>query len=333
MGHDRFLKRFGDDLVDGTVGSAYVFVGEPGGGKRTTALWLARLLLCPSPSDGGTRPCDACASCHRVLHGTHPDVYEITRQEGRTQVRMEQIEALLKAAEYDPFEGAFQVFLLSDAESLNEASMNSLLKWLEEPRRQQVFVLCAPSARMLLPTILSRCRVFRFAPVPSVDVRRWLRERTADAARADLAAALSEGRPGFGLRLLADDKVWLVREKVVGHALALGGADAGTALEVAEKLEASLGADKRGDMDRLLTFLTAWYRDIAWLAKGLDASRILNVDHRADLASIARRFPLEQALGALAALDEARAHVSRNVNPKLLLARLALHLRPPDAHR
>lgn len=329
-GHDHFLKRFGEELVDGKVGQAYVFVGQPGVGKRTTALWLARLLLCASPSDGGMRPCDTCASCQKVLHGTHPDVYEVTRQEGRTQIRMEQIEALLKAAEYDPFEGAFQVFLLSEAEALNDATMNALLKWLEEPRHQQVFVLCVPSARMLLPTILSRCRVLRFAPLPLDEVSGWLRGRSADTARAELAGALSEGRPGFGLRLLHDEKVWEVREKVVAHAVALGRADAGAALDVAEKLEGSLGADKRADLDRLLTFLAAWYRDVLWLSKGLDASRILNLDRRAELTDIARRYPLERALAALAALDEARVHVARNVNPKLLFARLALRLRPPD---
>lgn len=330
VGHDRLLKRFGDDFVDDAIGSSYVFVGQRGVGKRTTALWLARLLLCKSPSDGGLQPCDACVACQKVLHGTHPDVYEVTRQEGRTQVRMEQVEALLAAAEYEPLEGEKRVFLLSDAEALNESSMNSLLKWLEEPRRKQVFILCVPSARMLLPTILSRCRVVRFAPLPLDEVGRWLRGRSSDAGRADLAAALSEGRPGFGLRLLEDDKVWQVREKVVEQALMLGRADAGAALDVAEKLEGSLGSDKRADLDSLLTFLTAWYRDLLWLSKGLDASRLLNLDHRGELADIARRFPLERVLGSLTALDEAREHMSRNVNPKLLFARLALHLRPPD---
>lgn len=327
VGHEPVLERFGADLVDGTLGSAYVFVGPSGVGKRTCALWLARLLLCESRPSGALRPCDACATCRKVLGGVHPDVYEVTRQEKRTQIRMEQVREMLAAAEYAPFEGALRLFLLSEAEALNEASMNALLKRLEEPRSDQVFVLCVPTARALLPTILSRCRTVRFAPVAPGVVTGWLARRGGEAGRADVAAALCEGRPGYGLRLLQDSRLWQVRESVVSQAIALGSGDAGQAMAVADALEQSIGSDKSGDIDRLLTFLTAWYRDVMWLVHGLDGERLLNIDRREALVGVARRFSPERAAAAMQALEEARVHARRNVNPKLLFARLALRLR------
>ena len=151
-----------------SVPQSYLFLGPEGVGKTSTARELIRVLLCLSPQDGDS--CGVCVNCKRVNEGTHPDVAQIAPDGEVTKVwqlwnRPGHPYGALETLSFAPIAGKKRVYLFEKAETFNEESANSLLKALEEPPPYVQFILCAPSATAVLPTILSRCQQVRFSNI------------------------------------------------------------------------------------------------------------------------------------------------------------------------
>jgi DNA polymerase-3 subunit delta' len=324
LGHDPALN-----ILRGALSrpaQAYLFIGPDAVGKRTCGLWLARLLLCDTAHDG---PCGRCSACHKVLAGSHPDIVFISPPEKKQSIGVEQVRSLQQSARFAPIEGRHKIFVLAQAERLTEQAANCLLKSLEEPQPNRVFILCAPSQAALLPTVVSRCQVIRLSPVPGAALAGWLVENGVERDRAALAATLSEGRPGQALRLARDNKVWEYRETVLGYAERLATADGHDVMEMAEKLEPNRGGtdDKRQAIERALEMFGGWFRDVSCLKAGVDEAQLINRDRAEALRVAAGRYTQQRAVEALRSLQEAREHMAANVNPRLLFARLLLHLK------
>lgn len=191
VGQESAVRALREAAARGSVGHAYLFVGPEGVGRGLAALALAASLNCP---EGG---CGACAVCRKVLRRTHPDVH-LVAPEG-AQMLVAQIRAVREEAYRSAFEGTTKAFVLEDAERMNAAAASALLKVLEEPPGDVVFVLITSAPDGLPPTIVSRCRRIDFSPLGPDAVRRILTEhhgvppeRAAWAARVagDLAGAL-----------------------------------------------------------------------------------------------------------------------------------------------
>ena len=176
---------------------AWLFTGPPGSGRSVAARAFAAALLCPS---GG---CGQCASCHQVQAGTHADLLLI-RPEGLSYGVKQTRDLVLRAAG-KPTGGRWQVVLFEDADRCTEQAANALLKAIEEPAPRTVWLLCAPSAEDLVPTIRSRCRVVTLVVPASSAVAKVLIERDGiEPARALAAARAAQGHVGRARRLAVD---------------------------------------------------------------------------------------------------------------------------------
>src|SRR5215210_1263814 len=219
LGNETALRLLGLALRSGEVSQAYLFYGPPGVGKRMVALRFGAALV-----SGG----DAAAE-DRALRVLHPDLAEIVPQGTFTTIG--QVREIVRLAASRPFEGARRVFILQ-ADTLNVQAANALLKTLEEPEGETVFVLLATSREAVLPTILSRAQAVRFNPVPADDVARFLEGKSA--SEPQLAAALGRGSVGLSLRYAEDPEFGGLREAVFGAGFAF-----------AEDFEARHGAVRR----------------------------------------------------------------------------------------
>jgi DNA polymerase III subunit delta' len=199
LGNETALRLLGRALETGEVSQAYLFHGPPGVGKRMVALRFGAALVA-----GGD-----VASEDRALRGLHPDLTEILPQGAFTTIG--QVREIVRLAASRPFEGARRVFILQ-ADTLNVQAANALLKTLEEPEGETVFVLLATSREGVLPTILSRAQALRFNPVPTSVVTGFLQERGAPAP--GLAAELGRGSVGLSLRYAEDPEFGELREAV-----------------------------------------------------------------------------------------------------------------------
>ena len=137
---------------------AWLVTGPPGSGRSTAALAFAAALVCPR---GG---CGDCEECVAVRHSAHVDVEHVV-PEG-VEYSVAEARELVGRSAISPARSSWHVFVVEDADRLNDASANALLKSVEEPPQGTVWVLCAPSTEDVLPTIRSRCR--RMLATPSV---------------------------------------------------------------------------------------------------------------------------------------------------------------------
>src|SRR6187401_702186 len=164
-------------LVEGPA-HAYLLHGPPGVGKRTAAFAFAAALL------GDER---------RVLAGTHPDLYLL--EPLGEMIRIDEVRALRHDLHMRPFEAARRVYLILDAERMNEDAADALLKDLEEPPPYAVLVLVAGELGPLPPTILSRCQLVPFRRLSERAVREWLAARAPDR-REEGVLALARAAAG-----------------------------------------------------------------------------------------------------------------------------------------
>ena len=174
-------------------------------GKTGAALDLAAGLAC---DDGG---CGVCSTCRRVKQGLHPDV-EIVAPEG-SFIRKEEITAINMHAVYRPFEARAKVYIFLEADSFNTEAANAFLKTLEEPPPHVYFILVTDHAERLLPTVVSRCQVVAFSPVP-------LKATTADIQgrfglspqEAELLARAAGGNLNYARELATSESARRQRE-------------------------------------------------------------------------------------------------------------------------
>src|SRR5262249_10173872 len=154
---------------------AYLFTGPPGVGKKLFAVELARALLCEDPPPGRLEACDRCPACAQVGAGAHPGFATPGRPAGGHRLPIEAVRAPCLTVRPKAAPGHGKVAILDDADDLNEAAANCFLKTLEEPPPRSVLILVGTSPDRQLTTIVSRCQVVRFAPLPEELVAELLR--------------------------------------------------------------------------------------------------------------------------------------------------------------
>jgi DNA polymerase III subunit delta' len=186
---------------------AWLFTGPAGSGRSVAARAFAAALQC---TDGG---CGDCHECHTALAGTHADV-EVVTPSGLSYSVAETRRLVARSA-LAPSRGRWQVTVVEDADRFTEQALNALLKALEEPPARGVWLLCAPSAEDLLPTIRSRCRVVTLRIPPYDAVASYLESEGIDRTMAAFAARAAQGHIGRARRLANDPEAQRRRREVL----------------------------------------------------------------------------------------------------------------------
>ncbi|EGZ43939.1 DNA polymerase III subunit delta' [Neisseria wadsworthii] len=190
--------------------NAWLFSGKENTGKTTFARHLAQALLCESPT-ASHEPCGTCPSCHLFSQNSHPDFYELTPEipEGEAvgrkllQIKIDAVRELIAQVQLTSVRGGLRVVLIHPAESMNLQAANGLLKILEEPPADVVFLLISHNRDKLLPTIKSRCRQM-VLPAPSYkEALTYLNNNQTENAAALLA--FHSGAPLFPLDAEQDE--------------------------------------------------------------------------------------------------------------------------------
>jgi DNA polymerase-3 subunit delta' len=212
-GHQNQVEMFRRAIGRGRVAHAYLFIGPSGIGKRMFARMMTQSLLCEQVPDSEFDACGKCPACKQVLAGTHPDLLEIGCPEGKRELPIALIagrdenrgkEGLCHDIAMRPMSANRRIAIIDDANTMNEASANSLLKTLEEPPAGAILFLMTPSLDSILPTIRSRCQMVRFSPLPEHDIAELLVE-LGDAetpAQAEKVAQYAEGNLATAQQLL-----------------------------------------------------------------------------------------------------------------------------------
>jgi DNA polymerase-3 subunit delta' len=357
--HPHARMVLGSALASGSPSHAYLFHGPPGTGKRTAAMALAAELLAEGEDDPD-------AARARALHGTHPDLTWV-KPTGAHVMRVSDVDGpVVAAAGRTPFESKRRVFVLERVDTMNDEVANRLLKTLEEPPSFVHLILLTDQLGRVLETVVSRCQLVRFDPLPADRIAEMLEADGIEPRRALASGRLSLGNAARA-RYLASDEGMALRGEVERLVLdALGAIHMeepwrGLLLRAEERREAAEAAVEERKRERLeqeprgrertamerefddtakrdgrrartevlelgLELAAIAFRDLVAHAAGADAA-VLGTDRIADLAPAAEGRDPVKLREAAEACEDTRSAFQLNVTEELALSALTFRLR------
>jgi DNA polymerase-3 subunit delta' len=357
LGNERLVGALRGALRAQRVPHALLFTGPRGVGKFTLARMFAQAANCERLPDDF---CGECATCQRIalladpqklieqglvergesadaatvermplILQSHPDVWALVPDPvrlkspvSRPMLRVGQLRAVQRAAYFQPL-GRRRVFILDGAETMRWDVANVFLKILEEPPGSATLILTAPSPYSLLPTIVSRCLQFHFAPLPQAAVEKILKEKTGrKPAEIRLAAQLAEGSPGLAMEMdvdaVADSRKHALR------ILERAARGQGFAQLFAET--SALAKDRDSSFEDQIAVFYGLLTDLLELTSKVKEPVLRNLPLAKELESLSKSVDSAWVLRAIAGFDELYAGARRNLNRQLGLDALAASL-------
>jgi len=359
LGNERIVAALRGALRAGRVPHSLLFAGARGVGKFTLARMFAQAANCERLPDDF---CGECATCQRIalladpqklleqglvergesadaatvermplILQSHPDVWALLPDPvrlkspvARPMLRVGQLRAVRRAAYFQPM-GRRRVFILDGAETMRWDVANVFLKILEEPPGSATLILTAPSPYALLPTIVSRCLQFHFAPLPQSSVEKILKEKTdRKPAEIRLAAQLAEGSPGLAMEM--DIEAAAESRKQALRILSRAAQGQGFAQLFADT--AALAKDRDSSFEDQIAIFYGLLTDLLELTSKIKEPVLRNLPLVKELESLSKSVDSPWVLRAIAGFDELHAGTRRNLNRQLGLDALAASLAP-----
>jgi DNA polymerase III subunit delta' len=348
LGNEKIVAALRGAFRASRVPHALLFTGPRGVGKFTLARMFAQAANCEKLTDDF---CGACATCSQIarladLQGLmeqglaergesadaatvermplilqgHPDVWAIVPDPvrlkspvARPMLRIGQVRAVQRAAYFQPM-GKRRVFILDGAETMRWDVANVFLKILEEPPGSATLILTAPSPFSLLPTIVSRCLQFHFAPLPAAEVETILKKHSdRKPSEIKLAAQLSQGSPGLAMEMNLEETV--EKTRTVLRILERAARGQGFAQLFADT--SALAKDCESSFEDLLAIYYGVLSDLLQLTSGTSAPVLRNAHLAKELDGLARNINTLWVERAIDGIDELAAGARRNLNRQL----------------
>lgn len=159
MGQDVLARTLSSAIINNRIASAYLLTGIRGVGKTTSARIVATAINCENKKINGTEveACGECANCKSVKAGNHPDIIEI---DAASRTSVDDVRQIIESSEYKSFLGKYKIFIIDEVHMLSKNAFNALLKTLEEPPKNVLFIFATTEVNKIPITILSRCQRF-----------------------------------------------------------------------------------------------------------------------------------------------------------------------------
>jgi DNA polymerase-3 subunit delta' len=310
VGHTWAVHLLQRALEQGELSHAYLFTGPPNVGKETMAMALAKAVLCREED----APCGECRACRVVAGGNHPDLHHCVPETASGRMSIDQVRELGRQLSLTPSMGSHRVAILSDFDQATPSAANALLKTLEEPPAYVLLVLLAPDTDSLLPTIVSRCQVVPFHPLPAEVIREALVGRWGiDPQQAQALSNLCGGRLGWAVRAATDPAPLAFRDRRLDELFQL----METPLVQRFRYVADMAHDPEVALQTLDVW-TGWWRDVMVVAAGAEAP-VSNADRWDQLARHADALGIERVAGLVKATRETAGYIRSNANLRLAL--------------
>ncbi|MBN1795896.1 MAG: AAA family ATPase [Sedimentisphaerales bacterium] len=353
---DKALSILCKGFTSGKDAHAFIFSGINGVGKSTTANQYAKLLLCDNPKvdNDVADSCGKCQSCKSFDTGSHPDFVHIYKElleftkDGRNKTTPVDLsidvirEFLIEVASKKPTLSKRKVFVVSEAEKLNNSSQNALLKVLEEPPVYCCIILLCTRLEKLLPTTKSRCRIIQFGRIDEDIITSRISDLGLDAERSTYFARLADGSIGraftYAKLELESSELFKMKCDLIktlstfkyDQALDCARSFINAAKSLTDtwsKIESDTSDKdiKRKATCTILEIVISALRDAMKLNMDENA-KLINADQKQIIAKLAKKFDPELAAKKISDCYRCIRYIEASVNEKLLFEQLLLNL-------
>jgi DNA polymerase-3 subunit delta' len=328
IGNDHIKKILRRMLEKGRVPRSLLFAGIDGVGKKQFALELAKSFVCLNPQN--LEACDECAACRRaddfnfpkpddrdahkeVIFSKFPDIGLVIPY--NKNILVDAVRNLEKEANFRPYEAKARFFIIDDADKMNDAASNALLKTLEEPTQTSHIFLISSRPDSLLQTIRSRCQTIRFAPIEAKPIaEKIVGGEKFSPVDAELVARLAAGSIGHALDFDLE-KFRAKREAMLKVLQSLAGkTDYLPLLKTGEEMN---DAKNKDDYEFSLGILQTLIHDIWVLMHGADEKTLVNIDLKPQLTKLSETIESRQIARWLNEIETLRETLMVNVNRKI----------------
>lgn len=320
IGHEKIINHFQTAIKTGQVSHAYILEGEIGSGKKMLAGAFAKALQC---EDGEGEGCGICHSCLMAEAKNHPDIIWVSHEKPAT-ISVSDIRTQINGdIGVKPYSGKYKIYIVDEAEKMNEQAQNALLKTIEEPPAYAVILLLASHTGGFLSTILSRCIKFPMKPVDEEKITEYVLAHT-DLSReeAEFCAGYSMGNLGKAMTLATCDLRMEMKKECV-HFLSYI-----HELEIYEVIGYIKEVGKyREEIIEFLDMLMVWFHDILVIKTTKTPDRVVFKEHYNTLKKMAVRMSYEGIQNILYAFDKVKIRLRANVNFDVALELLLLTIK------
>ena len=293
-GQRHIVKTLDNALKTNKIAHAYLFCGPRGTGKTTMAKLFAKALNC---EEGLGHQCNQCSNCLGINDGSHPDVIEI---DAASNNGVEDVRDLIEKVKYSPIKGKYKVYIIDEVHMMSASAFNALLKTLEEPPTNVIFILATTEPHKVLPTIISRCQRYDFSKVEDKDIRARIQDILVsekvdyDDKAIDLIISLADGGVRDALSMLDQVLAYsgnILKETDILDLFGLAGS-----FEKRQLIEAIAIGDTAKVIEKFLAFVENGI-DIRRLNSDLlDILKDVLIYHRTKQASLLMVLKEEEAL-------------------------------------
>lgn len=319
VGHQRITGHLKNAIKRKKPSHAYIFHGEDGCGKRLVADIFAAGLLCES---GGSGPCGKCRSCLQYEGANHPDVIRVTHE--KSVISVDDIRSrLVNEMQIKPYSSAYKIFIVDEAEKMNEQAQNALLKTLEEPPEYGVIILLSNNINAFLDTILSRTVSLSFLPAGRDEIVRFLMEKKQiPDYQARIAAACSGGNPGLAYSWADSEEFAERREKSLEILRKIGRLEPETVFSVSKEW-----AKEKEEIHFFVRLLEVWIRDVLYVKASGKYERCMFREEKSCIDEQANFLGYDRLGEIIDGAERLLSRLESNVNTEISLESFLLLLK------
>ena len=320
VGHEQIIEHLKTAIEMGKVSHAYILNGPDLSGKMMIAEAFARALLCEKQDPDG---CGECRSCRQSDDRNNPDIIYVKHDKPNT-ISVDDIRTQLNNdIVIKPYSNQYKIYIVDEAEKMNQQAQNALLKTIEEPPAYAVIMLLTTNADSFLQTIRSRCITLNLKSVKNDVIKSYLMtEKKIPDYQADVCAAFAQGVVGKAIKLASSDDFNELKESALSLIKRLDDIDL---YEMGEAIKQI--SDYKLQVQDYFDLITVWYRDVLYMKATNDVNGLIFKGEVYDIKKQASKHSYHGIETIIEALDKAKLRINANVNFDLVIELLLMTIK------
>lgn len=320
VGHEQIIEHLRNAIEADKVSHAYILNGPDKAGKMMLAKAFAQTLQCEK---GGIEPCMECHSCKQAMSGNQPDIIYVRHEKPNT-ISVDDIRTQINNdIVVKPYSSKRKIYIVDEAEKMNQQAQNALLKTIEEPPAYAVLLLLTTNADTFLPTILSRCVRLNLKAVRDEQIKDFLmKKHQLPDYQADVCVAFAQGNVGKAIQLASSDSFNELKSAALQLLKRLDEIELYEMTEAVKQI-----SEYKLEINDYFDLMMIWYRDILYFKATNDVNRLVFKDEVYDIKKQAAKSSYQGIETIIEALEKAKLRLNANVNFDLVIELLLLTIK------